>query len=179
MSNKADLWNKTSSKYNKADIADDRGFVNPDTDSAVVAKSDGNNVMAAGDYAQFKMDKETGTILTHAISEISTAVTKDMYVTDLNINKHKLNNQLIDLSDFRDVNGIVMGGINMNGTVLVKTYEQTLQKWVLIRRPISTPIFSQRLNLATTPEQMEVELKVLEDIRKYYIEKEKSKNNKE
>lgn len=178
MSNKADLFNEKSGKYNKADIADDRGFVNPETDSSVVAKSDGNNVMAAGDYAQFKMDKETGNITTHSISDISTTVTKDMYVNDLNINKHKFNNQLIDLSDFRDVNGTVMGGINMNGTVLIKTWEHTLQKWVLIRRPISTPVFSQRLNLATTPEQMEVELKILEDIRKYYIEKEKSKIDK-
>lgn len=178
MSNKADLYNQTSSKYNKADIADDRGFVNPETDSSVVAKSDGNNVIAAGDYAQFSMDKQTGTILSHAISEISTAVTKDIFVTDLNINKHKLNNQLIDLSDYRDINGTVMGGITMNGTILVKTWEHTLQKWVLMRRPISTPVFSQRLNLATTPEQMEVELKVLEDIRKYYIEKEKSKTEK-
>lgn len=176
MANKGDLYVETSSKYNKADIAEDRGFVNQNTDSSVVAKSDGNNVMAAGDYAQFKMDKETGNIIKYSISDISTTVTKDIHMKDLSINKHKFNNQLIDLSDFRDVNGTVMGGITMNGTVLVKTWEHTLQKWVLIRRPISTPMFSQRLNLATTPEQMEVELKVLEDIRKYYIEKEKSNN---
>lgn len=36
-------------------------------------------------------------------------------------------------------------------------------------------MFSNRLNLATTPEQMEVDLNILEDIRKYYIEKEKEK----
>lgn len=176
--NKGNLFLDKNNTYNKADIAEDRGFVNSNTDSSVVAKSDGNNVMAAGDYAQFKMDKETGNITTHSISDTSTTVTKDMYVKDLNINKHKFNNQLIDLSDFRDINGSVIGGIAMDGTVLVKTWEHTLQKWVLIRRPISTPIFSQRLNLATTPEQMEIELKVLEDIRKYYIEREKGKEDK-
>ena len=68
-----------------------------------------------------------------------------------------------------------MGSMMIDGTVLVKTWEHTLQKWVLIRRPISTPMFSNRLNLPTTPEQMEVNLNVLEDIRKYYIEKEKEK----
>ena len=35
-----------------------------------------------------------------------------------------------------------MGSMMMDGTVLVKTWEHTLQKWVLIRRPISTPMFS-------------------------------------
>ena len=176
--NKADLFIEKKELYNKADIADDKGFVNSNTDSSVVAKSDGNNVIAAGDYAQFKMDKEAGQVRRHSITDTSTTVTKDVYVKDLNINKHKFNNQLINLSDFRDVNGATIGGIAMDGTVLVKTWEHTLQKWVLIRRPISTPIFSQRLNLATTPEQMEVELKVLEDIRKYYIERDKEKNTK-
>ena len=60
--NKGNLFLDKNSTYNKADIAEDRGFVNSNTDSSVVAKSDGNNVMAAGDYAQFKMDKETGNI---------------------------------------------------------------------------------------------------------------------
>ena len=46
--NKADLYNDNKAKYNKADIADDNGFVNQNTDSSVVSKSDGNNVMAAG-----------------------------------------------------------------------------------------------------------------------------------
>ena len=62
----------------------------------------------------------------------------------------------------------------MDGTVLVKTYEHTLGKWVLMRRPISTPMFSQRLNIPLPPEQMEIKnLDMQEDIRKHYIEKQK------
>ena len=175
MPNKQDLFLEKSGKYNKADIADDKGFVNSDTDSSVVAKSDGNNVISAGDYAQFILNKDTGSIVSHSISDTSTTVTKNMFAKDININKHKFNNQFIELSDFRDVNGAIMGGIMLNGTILVKTWEPTLQKWVMIRRPISTPMFSQRLNLATTPEQMEIELKILEDIRKYYIDRDKEK----
>ena len=34
--NKADLYNDNKAKYNKADIADDNGFVNQNTDSSVV-----------------------------------------------------------------------------------------------------------------------------------------------
>ena len=60
----------------------------------------------------------------------------------------------------------------MNGTVLVKTWEPTLEKWVLIRRPIATTMFSSRLNIPSTPEQLEVDLNVMADIKKYYINKE-------
>lgn len=173
--NKANLYNDSKAKYNKADITDDKGFVNSNTDSSVVSKSDGNNVMSAGQYVQLKMDKETGTIITHSIQNKETSVIKEIEALDININKHKFNNQLIELTDFRNVNGNTIGSIMMDGTVLVKTWEHTLQKWVLIRRPISTPMFSNRLNVPTTPEQMEVDLNILEDIRKYYIDKEKEK----
>lgn len=173
--NKADLYNKKKGEYNKADISDDRGFVNPGVDSAVVSKSNGNNVMSAGEYAQFKMDKETGSIIQHSIQSKETSVIKELEAVDININRHKFNNQLIELTDFRNVNGNMMGSMMMDGTVLVKTYEHTLKKWVLMRRPISTPMFSNRLNIPTTPEQMEVELNILKDIKKYYIEKDKEK----
>lgn len=171
--NKADLLNKIKNKVGKLDIADDSGFVNPESGTSVVSKSDGNSSMAAGEYAQFKLDKKTGNAISHSKQHTETAVIKDLNVVDLNLNRHKFNNQLVELTDFRDFNGNVVGGMVMNGTVLVKTWEHSLQKWVLIRRPISTPIFSNRLNVATTPEQMELELKIMEDIRKYYIEKEK------
>ena len=171
--NKADLHNDIKNKVGKLDIADDTGFVNPDSNTSIVAKTDGNTTVAAGTYAHFKLDKESGAIIQHSLMSTENTVMKDINFTDLNVNRHKFNNQLIDLTDFRDVNGNTVGGIVMNGTVLVKTWEHSLQKWVLIRRPISTPLFSHRLNVATTPEQMEVDLNILEDIRKYYTEKEK------
>lgn len=43
-----------------------------------------------------------------------------------------------------------------------------------MRRPISTPMFSQRLNIPLPPEQMEVDnLDIMEDIVQHYINKEK------
>ena len=56
------------------------------------------------------------------------SVVLDANINDININRHKFNNQLIELSDFRNVNDNIIGGIMMNGTVLVKTYEHTLGK---------------------------------------------------
>jgi hypothetical protein len=71
------------------------------------------------------------------------------------------------------VNQNIIGNLLMNGTVLVKSWEPTLEKWVLIRRPISTAIFSNRLNVPNTPEQLGLDLNVLEDIKKYYIDRDK------
>lgn len=173
--NKSDLFNEMKNKTGILDVVDDAGFVNPESDSSIVAKEDGNTTMAAGNYAQIKLDKQAGEIVETSLMSTENTVTKDINVIDITVNKHKFNNQLIDLTDFRDVNGAVMGGMLINGTVLVKTWEHSLQKWVLIRRPISTPMFSHRLNVPTTPEQMEVDLKAIEDIRKYYIEKSKEK----
>lgn len=168
--NKSDLFNQIKNKTGILNVIDDAGFANPESDSSIVAKEDGNTTMAAGTYAQIKLDKEAGCIVENSLMSTENTVVKSINVNDININKHKFNNQLIDLTDFKNINGNIMGNILINGTVLVKTWEHSLQKWVLIRRPISTPMFSHRLNVPSTPEQMEVNLNALDDIRKYYIE---------
>lgn len=171
--NKSNLCNEISNKTGQTDAAIDWGFVNPDSNSAIIARSDGNISLSAGKYAQIKEDVD-GCITINSLMQHVNTVVLDANVNDININRHKLNNQLIELSDFRNVNDNVIGGLMMNGTVLVKTYEHTLGKWVLMRRPISTPMFSQRLNIALPPEQMEVEnMDIMDDIVQHYIDKQK------
>ena len=119
----------------------------------------------------FKLDKNGSGIIANSLSDTTNTVIKEINATDININKHKFNNQLIELTDFRNVNGNIIGSIMLNGTVLVKTWEPTLEKWVLIRRPISTAMFSNRLNIPTSPEQFELDLNITEDIRQYYAKK--------
>lgn len=167
--NKSDLFNIMKNKVGILDVVDDAGFANPETNSSIVSKDNGNNNIASGTYSQIIQSKESGDIIINSLKTTENTVTKNINSEDIIVNKHKFNNQFIDLTDFRDVNGNVIGGININGTVLVKTWEHNLKKWVLIRRPISTPLFSQRLNIPSTPEQMEVNLDVLDDVRKYYI----------
>ena len=40
-------------------------------------------------------------------------------------------------------------------------------------------MFSNRLNIPNTPEQLEVDLDVMEDIKQYYINNNSNDNNKE
>ena len=170
--NKSDLFNNIKNKTGKADLTGDVGIVNPESNASIVAREDGNINLTADEYTQIKMDRSSSAILQTSLTSITNSVIKEINATDIKVNNHKFNNQLIELTDFRNVNGNILGNIMMNGTVLVKTWEPNLEKWVLIRRTISTAMFSNRLNIPNTPEQLEVDLNVLEDIKKYYIEKE-------
>lgn len=173
MSNKSNLFNDVKNKTGKVDISGDTGMVNPKSKSSVIVRDDGNINLCIDEYTQFKMDKNMSNITQSSLSHTSSAVIEDHNFNDLVMNKHKFNNQLIELSDYRMVNQNIIGNLLMNGTVLVKSWEPTLEKWVLIRRPISTAIFSNRLNVPNTPEQLGLDLNVLEDIKKYYIDRDK------
>lgn len=171
--NKANLRNEVNDQVGKINTDLDWGFVHPESKSAFFVRKDGNITLSSGKYAQIKEDID-GCISINSLMQKTNSVVLDANINDININRHKFNNQLIELSDFRNVNDNIIGGMMMNGTVLVKTYEHTLGKWVLMRRPISTPMFSQRLNLALPPEQMEVDnMDIMADIVQHYIDKQK------
>ena len=51
-------------------------------------------------------------------------------------------------------------------TVLVKAWEPTLKKWVLIRRLARMPIFSPKLNLADSPEELDIDTNISDEILK-------------
>lgn len=171
--NKSDLFNQIKNKTGQADEGGDIGFINPTSNASIVARDDGNINLTSDEYTQIKLDKNGSAIIQTSLSATTNAVIDEVNATDIKINRHKFNNQLIDLTDFREINGNILGNIMLNGTILVKTWEETLGKWVLIRRPISTAMFSNRLNIPNTPEQLEVDLDVMEDIKKYYIDKDK------
>ena len=171
--NKSNLFNSIKNKTGAVDSQGDYGIINPNSGASIVARDDGNINLTSDEYTQIKIDKNSSAIIETSLSSSTNTVIKELNATDIKINKHKFNNQLIELTDFRNVNGNIMGNMMINGTVLVKTWEPNLEKWVLIRRPISTAMFSSRLNIPNTPEQLEIDLNVMEDIKKYYIEKEK------
>ena len=177
--NKSDLFNSVKNKTGKVDVTGDIGFINPVSHASIVARDDGNINLTSDEYTQFKMDKNNSSIIQTSLSATTNTVIKEINATDIKINRHKFNNQLIDLTDFREVNGNILGNIMLNGTILVKTWEKTLGKWVLIRRPISTVMFSNRLNIPNTPEQLEVDLDVMEDIKQYYINNNSNDNKEE
>ena len=121
MSNKSNLFNDVKNKTGKVDISGDTGIVNPKSKSSVIARDDGNINLCIDEYTQFKMDKNMSNITQSSLSHTSSAVIEDHNFNDLVMNKHKFNNQLIELSDYRMVNQNIIGNLLMNGTVLVKS----------------------------------------------------------
>ena len=51
-----------------------------------------------------------------------------------------------------------IGNLTMMGTVLVKTYEPTLKKWVLMRRQVRMPVFSNLLDSAVVDDRLDLDL---------------------
>ena len=105
-----------------------------------ISLSVGNNTKLAVDHNAIRLIAPTVDIKANRLN---------LTVDELIINGHKLNNRLIELSDFREMDdkpGSVIGNLQMKGTVLVKAWEPNLNRYVLIRRNIHMPLFSKILN---------------------------------
>lgn len=121
MDNKSNLFNEVKNKTGQADIVGDVGIVNPKSNSSVIVRDDGNINLCIDEYTQMKMDKNMSNITQNSLSHNINSVIEEHNFKDLIANKHKFNNQLIELSDYRLVNNNIIGNLLMNGTVLVKT----------------------------------------------------------
>lgn len=170
MSNKADLFNQVKIKTERLEKSEDKGIINNGKNSVSI-KKDGTNSSIAGEYAQSKIDKESGTITNISLQDSTYTVQKDIVANDISINKHKLNSQLYELTNFKQVKNTSMGGLTIQSYVLVKVWEPTLQKHVLIRRQIRVPLFSYLLDTFKTHEQLEMDIDMENEILQYKINK--------
>lgn len=150
----------------KKDNRIDDGFVNDN--GSMLLRDDGENSLVAGKYAQYRVTPDGNTIEISKQSN-TTTVRKNLEADEIVINNHKLNPQLYELADMRMYNNIpftAIGGLSLFSTVLVKVWEPTLEKWVLIRRLARVPAFSNTLNLPEVPEELDIDLELSEDILK-------------
>jgi hypothetical protein len=140
-----------------ADRAKEKGIVNDKTGGSLLIDQSGNVTIAASKTVQYKMNYSQGQ--TTEISMQSNTITnrRNIIADEITVNKHKLNPQLYHLTDMKRYQGdptSAIGNLTMYGTVLVKTWEPTLEKWVLMRRPMRTPIFSNVLPIPDVPASM-------------------------
>ena len=100
--------------------------------------------LSIGNDSKFSIDR--GSI--SSISQTHRIKANRIYLDcdELIINGHKLNNRIIELADFRelpDKPNSIIGDFMVRGTVLVKSWEPNLGRYVLIRREIFMPLFGQ------------------------------------
>lgn len=129
----------------------DKWLMNERSGSSAMFRNNGQSNIAAGKYAQYKLNPNGST---HEATLVSETVTnrKILDVDEFVFNNHKLNTQLIDFADFRKVKvdqnqNCVVGNFTMLGSVLTKAWEENLKRYTLIRRPSRMSLFSPLLNV--------------------------------
>lgn len=122
--------------------------------ASVTVRQDGTVSVASGLYSQQKQNSvlqqaENIGIKTHNVSNQNMIETDDFV-----INSHKLNNKFYELADYKTVlqspttgNGGVVGNFMMLGTVLTKSWDHSLKKYVMVRRIAMVPMFSPKMNI--------------------------------
>lgn len=161
------IVNELEERSLNADRSTDKGFVNTSTNSSVVISENGNVTIASSKNVQYKLNYASG--LAKEISYQSQTITnrKDIRTDEIIVNNHKMNPQIYDLTDMKVLytnKDWAIGNLTVNATVLVKAWEPNLQKWVLIRRPMRTPLFMNSLGIAGAPEDMDIDDNITEEI---------------
>lgn len=148
----------------------DKGIVNPETGSSVILNSMGNVTIASSNNVQYKLNYASGQAREVSLESRTITNRKTIKTDEIVINNHKLNPQIYDLTDMKELYAdpnLAIGNFTVNGTVLVKTWEPTLERWVLIRRPMRTPLFMNSLPIPKSPLAMMIDdsiSKTLEEV---------------
>lgn len=150
---------KSDSQFEKRGV--ERGLINEKTGSAVVVRENGQINLSSGHYAQYKLNPGGKSI--EQTLESSTITNRRKLTTDeIVINEHKMNHQLWDFTDFKTIDlpvaesPVLVGNLCMSGSVLTKSWDHNLKRYVLIRRPWRGPVFSPLLNVPTIKSSMHV-----------------------
>lgn len=167
MANKENLFNEISSSTHRASRQTDQHMINKKSGSNITVKGDGSTSMVSGIYAQYKADKNSGVATEFSLQSNTVTVQKDIIANDITINRHKLNSQLYEFTNFKNNHGTIMGNMTMDATILVKCWEPTLEEYVLIRRPIRMPIFGNLLDAYVVDERLDIYVDMSEDITNY------------
>ena len=167
MATKSNLFNKTVTNTSNAQHGADMGTINHKTKTSLINKANGTTIMNSGIYAQFKCDKDSGVITDISLQSISTTVQRELTTSDLIINRHKFNTQLLEFTNLKANRKTVMGDLTMNATILVKAWEPTLEQFVLIRRPARFPIFGNLLDAYMIDDRLETTGDYTEDLIEY------------
>ena len=167
MSSKKNLFDEVVAKSQRASRQTDKSIINKNSGTNITAKSDGSVHMTSGIYAQYKTDKDSGVATEISLQSNTVTVQKDIIANDLTLNRHKLNSQLYEFTNFKNNAGTIMGNMMMDATILVKAWEPTLQEYVLIRRPARFPVFGNLLDSYVVDERLDVYVDLSKDLTNY------------
>lgn len=143
----ADLQSKTQNLSRMKE----KGLINEKTGSALAIREQGQINLTSSLYSQYKLNPN-GSSIEQTMESNTVTVRKNFNLDELTINHHKLNPNLYELTDFKRMKlplnqEAIVGNFCITGSVLVKAWEPNLKRYMLIRRPIRMPMFSNQLNV--------------------------------
>ena len=165
----ADLWEMVNAGISQVNAGVDKGVIGKDGATSIVKSS---NVMvdSAGMYTQRIANGDVGNITDESLQHNIKTVRANISCSDLIVNNHKMNSYLYEITNMKKVQDTAIGNFTVMGTVLVKTYDPNLEKWVLIRRQVRVPMFSNVLNPYAIDERLNIPI-AGETIYNYKINK--------
>lgn len=141
----SDLWEMINTGIKKSSGGTDKGTLGKNGASRII-KSDNVAVDSFGLYTQRIANGSNNTItdvsLQHNLKNVRTSIS----CSDFILNNHKLNSYMYEITNMKQLQGTAIGNFTVTGTVLVKTYDPNLEKWVLVRRQVRVPMFSNLLD---------------------------------
>lgn len=157
-------WIKERAKH--VSRGKEKGIINKKSKSSVVVRENGNINIVSNASSQYKLSRGKTTETSHVSETITNR--KKITADDIIINNHKLNPKLYEYTDMKSVlndEGKVVGNLNMFGTVLVRAWEPTLEKYVLIRRQVTMPIFSPALDTPDIHPNLSIDTELKEEFQ--------------
>lgn len=116
--------------------------------ASIVIKENASVGISTGNDTKFSVDNSAINSISHTHRIKANRIYLDF--DEIIFNGHKLNNRIFELADFRELSddpGSVIGDFMVKGTVLVKSWEPNLGRYVLIRRDIIMPLFGKNTTL--------------------------------
>ena len=151
----SDLWQLVNSNTIQANAGVDKGIIGSDGATDII-KSDNVKVTAAGLYTQRIINGDAGNIIDESLQHHVKTVRANVACSDLIINNHKMNSYLYEITNMKKLQNTAIGNFTVMGTVLVKVYDFNLEKYVLIRRQVRVPMFSNVLDPYAIDERLDI-----------------------
>lgn len=120
---------------------------------SVSLRADGQINISPSNAAQIKANPN-GTVESISLQEIITTNKLRINSDEIIVDNHKYNRKLYDFADYKKVldtevsqrTGTV-GGLTMLGTVLTRSWDHNLNRYVMVRRLVNIPVFSPSLGI--------------------------------
>lgn len=151
----SDLWEMVNANMSQVEAGVDKGVIGSDGATTLV-KQDNVMVNSAGTYTQRISAGETGVITDVSLQHNTKTVRNNIACSDYILNNHKMNSYMYEITNMKQMQDTAIGNFTVLGTVLVKTYDKELDKWVMIRRQVRVPMFSNLLDPYAIDERLNV-----------------------